>query len=81
MLGEIHSLTHEFPEYVDVIAELKHRDSEFATMSKRYSELDNKIRALELTSVPTTDAHFMELKMERLSLKDKLHHRLVNQGA
>lgn len=49
-------------------------------MASRYHELDNKIRALELTKVPTADEHFLALKLERLNLKDKLYQYLVHDA-
>lgn len=49
-------------------------------MAQRYHELDHKIRALELTKVPTDDEHFVALKLERLHLKDKLYQYLVHDA-
>ncbi|MEL4280155.1 MULTISPECIES: YdcH family protein [Shewanella] len=77
MLGENHALIYEFPDFVDHIQHLKTTNTTFATMAERYHELDHKIRALELTKVPTDDEHFVALKLERLHLKDKLYQYLV----
>jgi len=80
MLGEKHLLSTEFPEYSSVIHDLKSTDPEFMGMSKRYHQLDHKIRGLELNKVPTTDEHFSTLKLERAELKDKLYRILVSNG-
>ncbi|MCH1931603.1 YdcH family protein [Shewanella sp. A25] len=80
MLGENHALVNEFSDYVDKIQQLKLSNSVFATLSSRYHELDHKIRALELTKVPTDDEHFVALKLERLQLKDKLYQYLVHDA-
>ena len=80
MLGENHALVYEFTDFVDQIKHLKVNNTAFATMASRYHELDNKIRALELTKVPTADEHFLALKLERLNLKDKLYQYLVHDA-
>ncbi|QYJ79849.1 YdcH family protein [Shewanella acanthi] len=80
MLGENHALVNEFAEYVDKIQQLKASHPLFATLSTRYHELDHKIRALELTKVPTDDEHFVALKLERLQLKDKLYQYLIHDA-
>ncbi|ASF17525.1 YdcH family protein [Shewanella xiamenensis] len=80
MLGENHALIYEFPDFADHIHHLKKNNAIFATMAQRYHELDHKIRALELTKVPTNDEHFVALKLERLHLKDKLYQYLVHDA-
>ncbi|MDH0447843.1 YdcH family protein [Shewanella xiamenensis] len=80
MLGENHALVYEFPDFVEHIQKLKAINAVFATMAERYHELDHKIRALELTKVPTDDEHFVALKLERLHLKDKLYQYLVHDA-
>ena len=77
MLGEIHSLTHDFPEYTDLINHLNASDNEFHAASKQYNALDRKIRTLELNNIPTTDGHFIELKKQRVALKDELYQALT----
>jgi hypothetical protein len=78
MLGENHALIYEFPDFVDHIKHLKANNAAFATMASRYHELDHKIRALELTKVPTADEHFVALKLARLNLK--LYQYLVHDA-
>lgn len=80
MLGENHALVYEFPDFVENIQKLKTSNAVFASMAERYHELDHKIRALELTKVPTDDEHFVALKLERLHLKDKLYQYLVHDA-
>ncbi|EGM71372.1 YdcH family protein [Shewanella sp. HN-41] len=80
MLGENHALIYEFPDFSDQINHLKSNNATFAAMAGRYHELDHKIRALELTKVPTADEHFLALKLERLNLKDKLYQYLVHDA-
>ncbi|MCL1145309.1 DUF465 domain-containing protein [Shewanella sp. 10N.261.52.F9] len=77
MLGENHLLTHEFPEYLSAIIELKSTNRNFCQLAKRYHQLDHQIRGFENNEVPITDEHFIELKAERVTLKDQLYRLLV----
>ncbi|MCF1426557.1 MAG: DUF465 domain-containing protein [Shewanella sp.] len=81
MLGENHSLTHDFPEFTDLIHQLTQSNEHFAHKSRRYHELDKKIRGLELNGVPTTDSRFVAMKAERVELKDELHGMLTVHSA
>ena len=45
MLGENHSLTHEFPEHLDTITQLTANDSAFAENAKNYNQLDKEHQA------------------------------------
>lgn len=78
MLGENHSLVHEFPEYKDIIARLTKSDEVFAKDTKHYNALDKEIRGLELNDAPIDDEAMHQLKHERAVLKDALYQRLVD---
>ncbi|MGD8641151.1 MAG: YdcH family protein [Gammaproteobacteria bacterium] len=78
MLGENHSLVHEFPEHQDVIARLVESDAVFAKDAKRYNDLDKEIRELELNRTPIDDDAMHRLKNERAELKDSLFQRLID---
>ena len=52
MLGEDHSLTNDFPQYLNTIAELNKSDTEFAKKADKYDKLDKEIRTLELKDAP-----------------------------
>ena len=77
MLGENHSLDHEFPEYHDTIAMLTENDAFFAQENKYYNALDKEIRILELNYAPIGDIAMQQLKLERAALKDELYEYLV----
>ncbi|MDN3702532.1 YdcH family protein [Vibrio artabrorum] len=77
MLGENHSLVHEFPEMKDKIAELVQSDSGFAEAMKTYDQLDKEIRKLELKDSPIDDGSMHQLKHDRSVLKDVLHARIT----
>ncbi|MCL1146824.1 YdcH family protein [Shewanella marinintestina] len=76
MLGEDHSLIHEFPEYQTTIVKLCQNDEAFAKDTKHYNALDKEIRVLELKGAPIDDEAMHQLKHDRAVLKDALFHRL-----
>ncbi|SEQ86500.1 hypothetical protein SAMN03080615_03033 [Amphritea atlantica] len=77
MLGEEHSLAHDFPDYEDVIDQLKESDERFAKENRYYQSLDKQIRVLEMNNSPIDDLSMHQLKQERSELKDALYRRLV----
>lgn len=79
MLGEDHSLTNDFPQYLNTIAELNKSDTEFAKKADKYDRLDKEIRTLELKDAPISDEQMNQLKHERSELKDWLYERLQQE--
>lgn len=77
MLGENHSLVHEFPEMKDKIAQLAEENESFATDMKTYNDLDKEIRKLELNGSPVEDGQMHQMKHDRSVLKDSLYSRLT----
>jgi uncharacterized protein YdcH (DUF465 family) len=77
MLGENHSLIHEFPEYKDVIVMLSQSNEAFAKQAKKYNMLDEEIRKLELKGAPIDDDDMHQLKHDRALLKDSLYQCLI----
>ncbi|NYR12465.1 YdcH family protein [Pseudoalteromonas sp. MIP2626] len=77
MLGEDHSLTQDFPEHLNTIKKLNSNDQEFADKAKKYNALDKEIRTLELQDAPIDDEEMLQLKHDRVVLKDWLHQQLL----
>lgn len=73
MLGEHHSLAHEFPEYKDKIHELKTSNPEFAKLFEKYENLDKEIYRIEMQIENTSDEYLENLKIRRVQLKDELY--------
>ena len=71
-----HSLYDDFPEYHERINQLKLENEEFAREATEYHKIDHSVRGLERRNVPTSDQHFVELKIRRAHLKDELYHKL-----
>ncbi len=80
MLGEDHSLLHDFPKMKHVIERLTATDEVFASDAKRYHALDKEIRKLEMRDSPIDDTDMRQLKYERAGLKDSLFHRMEAGG-
>ncbi|MCM2680303.1 YdcH family protein [Echinimonas agarilytica] len=77
MLGESHSLIHDFPESKDTINALISADPTFAKDAKTYHQLDEEIRKLELKGAPIEDDAMHTLKHNRSVLKDSLYQRII----
>ncbi|MGD2075243.1 MAG: YdcH family protein [Gammaproteobacteria bacterium] len=77
MLGEPHDLKSEFPEFRDRIEALRSGDGSFARLMNEYDQLDARIRRIEEFGQRIADTTIEELKKQRLSLKDRLHARLM----
>jgi uncharacterized protein len=66
-----------FPEYRDLITQLKHSDLHFTKLFDRHNEIDQKIKNIEANIEHATDAEVETLKKEKLNLKDQLYAILV----
>lgn len=73
MLGEHHSLAHEFPEYKDRIHEMKVNNPDFAKLFEKYEDIDKEIYRIEMQIENTSDEYLEGLKIKRVKLKDQLY--------
>ncbi|MFM2054020.1 MAG: YdcH family protein [Sphaerotilus sulfidivorans] len=62
-----------FPEYRDLITQLKTSDHHFVNLFDRHNDLDQKIKNLEAQVVGATHEEIEQLKKEKLHLKDQLY--------
>jgi len=62
-----------FPEYRDLITELKTSDHHFMRLFDKHNELDHQISKLENRVPPGTHDEIENLKKEKLLLKDQLY--------
>lgn len=81
MFGERHDLPHEFPNYAELIAELRAQDPKFAAMHDEYEALDEEILKIEQNVEPVSDQYAEELKFRRVHLKDALYDTLRHHVA
>lgn len=74
-----HELAEEFPELAEAMAALRQSDSHFSKLSDRYHTLNREIHRAETDVEPTSDAHMVEMRKERLALKDEIYAYLKAQ--
>jgi uncharacterized protein YdcH (DUF465 family) len=70
-----------FPEYRDLISELKASDHHFVKLFDKHNELDQKIKNLEAHIETATPEEIEDLKKEKLLLKDQLYTILKKASA
>lgn len=80
MLGENHSIHHEFPEQHDLIDKLMQQDMHFKNIADEYNQLDKEIRGIELNDSPIDDITLTEMKKRRGQLKDEVYQILMKQS-
>lgn len=62
-----------FPEYRELISQLKTQDRHFQHLFDQHNDLDQKIRNMENHIQPGTHEEIEQLKKEKLHLKDQLY--------
>lgn len=62
-----------FPEFRELITQLKTTDRHFLNMFEKHNDLDQKIRNLEAHIEHATHIEIEALKKEKLALKDELY--------
>lgn len=67
-----HELAEEFPQMVDEISKLKGSDPHFARLFDEYHVVNRAIHRAETNVEPTDDFHMLEMRKERLRLKDEI---------
>ena len=72
-----HDLDHEFPEYLNLIHELKGRDQNLAGLFEAYERVNQEIVDIEENDKVFQDFEFEELKKKRLKLKDNIYLALL----
>jgi uncharacterized protein YdcH (DUF465 family) len=65
-----------FPEYRELISQLKISDLNFVRLFEKHNALDQKIRHMEAHIEPSTHEEIEQLKKEKLLLKDALYSML-----
>jgi uncharacterized protein YdcH (DUF465 family) len=65
-----------FPEYRELITQLKHADLHFTRLFDRHNELDKKIKNIDAQIELATQEETESLKKEKLHLKDEIYQLL-----
>ena len=74
-----HELAEEFPEFVALMHDLREKDAHFAGLSDKYHTINRAVHRAETNVEPTADAHLVEMRKERMHLKDEIYGLLVKQ--
>lgn len=70
-----------FPEYRDLITQLKTTDRHFLNLFDQHNELDQRIKNIEARIEAGSAVEIENLKKEKLALKDQLYALLKKAGA
>ena len=68
-----HDVEHEFPEFKEVLLEMKSQDSRLADLVEEYERLNADIVDIEENDKLFQDFEFEEMKKRRLMLKDQIY--------
>jgi hypothetical protein len=72
-----HELAAEFPAYAAQMRHLKETDGHFARLYERYHEVNGRIHRAETDIEPADDMTVVDLRKERMRLKDELYGMLA----
>jgi len=67
-----HELQQEFPEFEATIHKLKETDNHFAKLCDDYHTLNRAIHRAETDVEPTDALHMVQMRKERMLLKDQI---------
>ena len=67
-----HELAADFPEHADRISQLRQADAHFAKLADAYHEKNQAVHLAETDVAPTSDDHLVEMRKERMRLKDEI---------
>lgn len=75
-----HELQVEFPQYRDLIQELRTNDLKFGEKLQEYTDLSHEIEGLEKRDSPIGDDKLHRMKQKRAQLKDDLYQVLLSKA-
>lgn len=70
-----------FPEYRELITQLKTSDHHFVRLFEKHNQLDHEIKNMEARITPGTHEQIEDLKKQKLLLKDELYTILQKASA
>ncbi len=72
-----HELAEEFPMHTSKLQRLKDGDAHFSRLFDKYHEINRAIHRAETNVEPTDDLHMIEMRKQRLHLKDQIARALI----
>ncbi|GLS13362.1 MULTISPECIES: YdcH family protein [Hydrogenophaga] len=70
-----------FPEYRDLITQIKGHDHHFTRLFDKHNALDQEIKNKEAHIEPGTQLEIERLKKEKLAIKDQIYQHLKQVSA
>ncbi|ABN74256.1 MULTISPECIES: YdcH family protein [Actinobacillus] len=70
-----------FPEFRELITQLKNSDTHFSRLFDKHNELDQRIKNMESNIELATNDEIEVLKREKLHIKDELYAILKKKSA
>ena len=70
-----------FPEFRDLITNLKNKDAYFDRLFEKHNELDHEIKNMQENIQLATHMEIEALKKEKLRIKDELYQYLKKKAA
>lgn len=68
-----HELAADFPEFTDQLHNLKLTDTHFQKLADRYHQINRSVHRAETNIEPTTDAQLINMRKQRMVLKDEIY--------
>ena len=76
-----HQLAEEFPEYVGKIRHLREADGHFRRLAEAYDAVNRAIHRAETDIEPADDLRMIDMRKERMRLKDEIYGMLTRLQA
>lgn len=67
-----HELAEDFPDQAALISNLRQNDGHFARLADEYHAVNRDVHRAETNVEPTSDDHLVELRKQRMHLKDQI---------
>ena len=68
-----HELVEEFPNHIERMHQLKTHDAHFAHLADTYHQINREIHRIEAQVEAASDTRDIELRKQRLKLKDEIN--------
>ncbi|ABV92460.1 protein of unknown function DUF465 [Dinoroseobacter shibae DFL 12 = DSM 16493] len=72
-----HELAEEFPDKVELIAQLRESNAHFAKLCAEYHEVNRAVHRAEARIEPVSDEAEEEMRRQRMRLKDEIYGMLT----
>ncbi|MBB3929498.1 hypothetical protein GGR25_000517 [Kaistia hirudinis] len=72
MVHTPHELAEDFPGEHEKIAKLKAENAHFAKLVDEYHEINRAVHRAETDVEPTDDVHMIDMRKQRMKLKDEI---------